>query len=74
MSTDEERTLIQNSTSWVTTFGPGGLTRLAAVTDGFEFLGFHVTVRWNKRYGYSPRIEIPKAKAAALRRVVKQLT
>ena len=49
-------------------------TRVTAVTDGFEFLGFHVTMRWNKRYGYGPRVEIPKAKAGALRRVVKQLT
>jgi len=49
-------------------------TRVTAVTDGFEFLGFHVTMRWNKRYGYGPRVEIPKAKAAALRRMVKQLT
>lgn len=49
-------------------------TRVTAVTDGFEFLGFHVTMRWNERYGYGPRVEIPKAKAAALRRKVKQLT
>jgi RNA-directed DNA polymerase len=49
-------------------------TRVTAVTDGFEFLGFHVTMRWNERYGYGPRIEIPKAKAADLRRKVKQLT
>ena len=49
-------------------------TRVTAVTDGFEFLGFHVTMRWNKRYGYGPRVEIPKAKAAALRRTVEQLT
>jgi len=37
-------------------------TKIAAVTEGFEFLGFHVTMRWDKRYGYSPRIEIPKAR------------
>jgi len=49
-------------------------TKVTAVTDGFEFLGFHVTMRWNKRYGYGPRVEVPKAKAAALRRTVKQLT
>ncbi|MFL5283864.1 MAG: reverse transcriptase domain-containing protein [Rhodopila sp.] len=35
-------------------------TRVTAVTDGFEFLGFHVTMRWDKRYGYGPRVEIPK--------------
>jgi Group II intron, maturase-specific domain len=44
------------------------------VTDGFEFLGFHVAMRWDKRYGYGPRVEIPKAKAADLRRKVKLLT
>ncbi len=43
-------------------------TKVTAVTDVFEFLGFHVTLRWNKRYGYGPRIEIPKAKATDLRR------
>lgn len=49
-------------------------TRVTAVTDGFEFLGFHVGMRWDKRYGYSPRVEIPKSKAADLRRKVKQRT
>ena len=49
-------------------------TRVTAVTDGFEFLGVHVTMRWDKRYGYGPRVEIPKAKAADLRRKVKLLT
>jgi group II intron reverse transcriptase/maturase len=48
-------------------------TKVTAMTNGFEFLGFHVTMRWDKRYGYSPRVEIPKAKAADLRRKVKQL-
>lgn len=49
-------------------------TRVTAVTEGFEFLGFHVTMRWDKRYGYGPRVEIPKAKAADLRRKVKLCT
>ena len=49
-------------------------TKVTAVTDGFEFLGFHVTMRWNKRYGYGPRIEIPKAKTTDLRRRIKNLT
>lgn len=49
-------------------------TRVTAVTQGFEFLGFHVTMRWDKRYGYGPRVEIPKAKAADLRRKVKLRT
>lgn len=49
-------------------------TRITAVTDGFEFLGFHVTMHWDKRYGYGPRVEIPKAQAVDLRRRIKQLT
>jgi retron-type reverse transcriptase len=49
-------------------------TKVTAMTDGFEFLGFHVTMQWDKRYGYGPRVEIPKAGAADLRRTVKQLT
>lgn len=49
-------------------------TKVTATTDGFEFLGFHVTMRWDKRYGYGPRIEIPKASAVDLRRRIKQLT
>ena len=44
------------------------------MTDGFEFLGFHVTMHWDKRYGYGPRVEIPKARAVDLRRRIKQLT
>lgn len=49
-------------------------TKVTAMTTGFEFLGFHVGMRWDTRYGYGPRVEIPKAKAADLRRRVKQLT
>ena len=49
-------------------------TKITAVTDGFEFIGFYVAMRWDKRYGYGPRVEIPKSKAGDLRRTVKQLT
>jgi RNA-directed DNA polymerase len=49
-------------------------TKVTAVADGFEFLGFHVTMRWDKRYGYFPRVEIPKTKAADLRHKIKQRT
>jgi hypothetical protein len=49
-------------------------TKITAVADGFEFLGFHVTMRWDKRYGYFPRIEIPKAKATDLRHKIKRCT
>jgi RNA-directed DNA polymerase len=49
-------------------------TRITALTDGFEFLGFRVRMRWDRRFGYYPRVEVPKAKAADLRYKVKQLT
>lgn len=49
-------------------------TRITALTDGFDFLGQHVRMRWDARYGFTPHIEIPKAKAADLRHRVKQLT
>ncbi len=46
-------------------------TKVTAMTEGFEFLGFRFSVHWDKRYGYGPRVEIPKAKAANLRHKVK---
>jgi RNA-directed DNA polymerase len=49
-------------------------TKVTAVTEGFEFLGFHVVMRWDRRYGYFPRVEIPKAKASDLRHTLKRLT
>ena len=49
-------------------------TKVTAMTDGFEFLGFRFVMHWDKRYGYGPRIEIPKAKAMNLRRKVKART
>jgi group II intron reverse transcriptase/maturase len=49
-------------------------TKVTAMTDGFEFLGFHVAMRWDKRYGYGPRVEIPKAKVIDFRHKVKKLT
>jgi retron-type reverse transcriptase len=48
-------------------------TKITPVTEGFEFLGFHVAMRWDTRYGYFPRVEIPKAKAADLRHKIKVL-
>ncbi|WP_247750761.1 MULTISPECIES: hypothetical protein [unclassified Rhizobium] len=44
-----------------------------AVTEGFEFLGLRFGAHWDKRYGYGPRVEIPKAKAVNLRHKAKQL-
>ena len=49
-------------------------TKVTALKDGFEFLGFHFGAHWNKRYGFGTRVQIPKAKAADLRHRVKQLT
>ncbi|MDW9714492.1 group II intron reverse transcriptase/maturase [Sinorhizobium meliloti] len=49
-------------------------TKVTAMTEGFEFLGFRFSAHWDQRYGYGPRVEIPKAKAANLRHKVKQLT
>lgn len=44
------------------------------MTDGFEFLGFRFVMHWDKRYGYGPRVEIPKRKATDLRRKIKGRT
>jgi RNA-directed DNA polymerase len=41
-------------------------TKITPVTEGFEFLGFHVAMRWDKRYGYFPRVEIPKNRSRKL--------
>jgi group II intron reverse transcriptase/maturase len=49
-------------------------TRVTSLFDGFEFLGHRVRLRWDPRFGYSPRLEIPKAKLSDLRHRVKQLT
>jgi group II intron reverse transcriptase/maturase len=49
-------------------------TKVTALTDGFQFLGFRLGAYWNKCYGFGTRVEVPKAKAAALRYRVKQLT
>jgi len=49
-------------------------TKITALTDGFEFLGFRFGAYWNKCYGFGTRVEVPKAKAADLRHRVKQLT
>jgi RNA-directed DNA polymerase len=49
-------------------------TRTTSLVDGFEFLGHRVRLRWDARFGYTPRLEIPKAKAAEFRHRVKRLT
>ena len=49
-------------------------TKITAMTTGFDFLGFQFGMHWDKRIGFGSRVEIPKAKAADLRRKVKELT
>lgn len=44
------------------------------MTQGFEFFGFSFSVRWDNRYGYGPRVEIPKVKGANLCHKATQLT
>jgi group II intron reverse transcriptase/maturase len=49
-------------------------TRVRALTEGFQFLGHRVRIRWDERWGYWPRIEIPKEKINDLRYRIKQMT
>lgn len=49
-------------------------TKVTAMDTGFEFLGQRIHMRWDRRYGYCPRVEIPKAKVKNLRYKVKQMT
>ncbi len=49
-------------------------TKITSLTEGFEFLGHRIRMLWDDRYGFTPRIEIPKAKVVDLRHRIKQLT
>jgi len=49
-------------------------TKITALIEGFQFLGHRVRMCWDERYGWTPRIEIPKEKIADLKYRVKQLT
>lgn len=49
-------------------------TKITAMTDGFEFLGFRFVMQWDKRYGYCARAQIPKTKSRDLRHKVKECT
>ena len=48
-------------------------TRISSTVHGFDFLGTRVRLKWHRRFGYSPRLEIPKHKQADLRYAVRQL-
>ena len=49
-------------------------TRITAIEKGFEFLGHRVRMKWDNRYGFTPRIEIPKRKVLDIRYRIKQWT
>ena len=49
-------------------------TQITPTTQGFEFLGHRVRMKWEHHYGYRPRIEIPKRKVADIRYRIKQWT
>jgi hypothetical protein len=49
-------------------------TQITPTTQGFEFLGHRVRMKWEHHHGYRPRIEIPKRKVADIRYRIKQWT
>ena len=49
-------------------------THVTALSEGFQFLGHRIRLRWEDRYGYWPRVEIPREKTQALRHKIKQMT
>ena len=49
-------------------------THVTPLTEGFIFLGHRVRLRWDDRWGYWPRLEIPRTGTKDLCRRVKALT
>jgi group II intron reverse transcriptase/maturase len=49
-------------------------TRITAMTDGFDFLGFRFVMQWDRRYGYCARIQIPNSTCLDLRHKVTERT
>ena len=49
-------------------------THVTSLTEGFEFLGRRVRLRWDDRWGYWPRIEIPTARVRDFHHRIKQYT
>jgi RNA-directed DNA polymerase len=49
-------------------------THVTALTEGFRFLGHRVRLRWDPRFGYWPRLEIPKEQIKDLCYRIKQMT
>ena len=49
-------------------------THVTALTEGFQFLGHRIYLRWDERWGFWPRVEIPKEKEKDIRYRIKQMT
>lgn len=49
-------------------------TKITSLKVGFNFLGHHARMKWDDRFGWTPRVEIPKTKIKDLRYRVKQIT
>lgn len=49
-------------------------THVTDLTKGFIFLGHRVRLRWDDRWGYWPRLEIPKDRIKSLHRRIKHHT
>ena len=48
-------------------------TRITALTEGFRFLGCRVRLKWDDRFGYGCRVEVPKEVVNDFRRRVKNV-
>ena len=48
-------------------------TRVTELTEGFRFLGCLVRLKWDDRYGYGCRVEIPKEVISEFRHRVKKV-
>jgi RNA-directed DNA polymerase len=49
-------------------------TWISDLTEGIEFLGHRVRLKWHHQFGLMPRVEIPKSRRADFRYRVKQMT
>jgi group II intron reverse transcriptase/maturase len=49
-------------------------TRITPMTEGFDFLGHRVRLKWDRYRGCYTSLEIPKTKTQGLRRRIKRLT
>jgi hypothetical protein len=48
-------------------------THVTSLTEGFEFLGHRVRLRWDDRWGYWPRIEILTARVKYFHRRIMSI-